>query len=376
MGTHGKEWHKSARCARRSSSGRFQSFLHHFRQPLQSLVTEQYLQVPVFQRFEGWRATCGSILTPFESMKRFLILTTACLATAPLPAFSQVSRDAETQDGSARVYDHWTTFLHPGSGYELPVPPRVRAIGVPETSPEARFVSPDGAFELRVWGGLSRRSPLPHFEAEWRLARNKPGRTVNYQRKAGSWFVVSGTDQDGIEFYEKFTMRGNHVGGFAMTYPRSRLWEFEPWVVAVEKGFRLVAPTAGRRLSPSRGAAADRQLDAGTTDIPDTRSAPGGSRSLPRSEMDSEAMSRRTADAAPERVTGRSANLEDKSPDPEKLPSPSMSAKSLPVGKKVPGKPGFVYSPFSADQRLVDVDGIPSGTQVKCPYTMKIFRVP
>lgn len=32
-------------------------------------------------------------------------------------------------------------------------------------------------------------------------------------------------------------------------------------------------------------------------------------------------------------------------------------------------------SPLSGDHRLVDVLGVPSGTKVKCPYTMKIFRV-
>ena len=33
-------------------------------------------------------------------------------------------------------------------------------------------------------------------------------------------------------------------------------------------------------------------------------------------------------------------------------------------------------SPFSSNERMVDVTDIPSGTKVKCPYTMKIFRVP
>ena len=46
-----------------------------------------------------------------------------------------------------------------------------------------------------------------------------------------------------------------------------------------------------------------------------------------------------------------------------------------PYGVPVPGKPGFVKSPFSPD-KLTDVRGIPPGTPVKDPYTDKVFLVP
>ncbi|MEP6936959.1 MAG: hypothetical protein ABI871_02715 [Chthoniobacterales bacterium] len=46
-----------------------------------------------------------------------------------------------------------------------------------------------------------------------------------------------------------------------------------------------------------------------------------------------------------------------------------------PYGVPVPGKPGFVKSPFSPD-KLTDVRGIPPGTPVKDPYTEKVFLVP
>jgi hypothetical protein len=41
----------------------------------------------------------------------------------------------------------------------------------------------------------------------------------------------------------------------------------------------------------------------------------------------------------------------------------------------VPGKQGFVRSPYSPD-KMTDVRGYAPGTEVKDPYTGKIFLVP
>jgi len=58
-------------------------------------------------------------------------------------------------------------------------------------------------------------------------------------------------------------------------------------------------------------------------------------------------------------------------------PPPTIKPETpqLPFGVPVPGKRGFVYSPYDKEQ-MVDVTGIDSGKKVRCPYTSKIFLVP
>ncbi len=44
--------------------------------------------------------------------------------------------------------------------------------------------------------------------------------------------------------------------------------------------------------------------------------------------------------------------------------------------KPVPGKPGYVFSPFDPNGGYVDVTGFAPGSKVKDPYSGKIFLVP
>lgn len=56
--------------------------------------------------------------------------------------------------------------------------------------------------------------------------------------------------------------------------------------------------------------------------------------------------------------------------------APVSQGKSLPYGEPVPTRGGFVKSPYAPESGYVDLRGYPPGTEVKCPYTGKLFLVP
>ncbi|MEY2575299.1 MAG: hypothetical protein QOF80_786 [Verrucomicrobiota bacterium] len=61
---------------------------------------------------------------------------------------------------------------------------------------------------------------------------------------------------------------------------------------------------------------------------------------------------------------------------PSPSPSRTTTTQSVPTAKPVPGKPGYVFSPFDPSGGYVDVTGYTSGQKVKDPYSGKIFLVP
>lgn len=81
---------------------------------------------------------------------------------------------------------------------------------------------------------------------------------------------------------------------------------------------------------------------------------------------------------APPRITRNTTTEKPKA-------SPSAAPKSVvnppaqpqyPTAKVVPGKPGYVFSPYDPSGGYVDVNGYAAGSKVKDPYSGKIFLVP
>lgn len=92
--------------------------------------------------------------------------------------------------------------------------------------------------------------------------------------------------------------------------------------------------------------------------------------------VESDRGSSRPSTSAP-RVARQQATQSTEAKTKRSSSSQASSGQSdFPTAKSVPGKPGYVVSPFDSSERYVDISGYTSGSKVKDPWTNKIFIVP
>ena len=92
---------------------------------------------------------------------------------------------------------------------------------------------------------------------------------------------------------------------------------------------------------------------------------------------------RPSATVQPQPNPGGTPRVSENTSAEKSKPSPSPGPRSVasspdqyPTAKPVPGKPGYVYSPYDPSGGYVDVTGYAPGSKVKDPYSGKVFLVP
>jgi hypothetical protein len=115
-----------------------------------------------------------------------------------------------------------------------------------------------------------------------------------------------------------------------------------------------------------------------TTTSSDTVTTPGRTVTVPPSSSETQRRNVTRQDQSRPSASPRSspATVTERS-KPSPSPSRNVTGESqYPTAKPVPGKPGYVFSPFDPSGGYVDVTGYSPGQKVKDPYSGKIFLVP
>jgi hypothetical protein len=81
------------------------------------------------------------------------------------------------------------------------------------------------------------------------------------------------------------------------------------------------------------------------------------------------------ADATPSEKKKRDEVVDPTPAKNNKIPPPPTPTNPE-YAIKAEGKPGYVQSPYDPQHRLIDVRGLPPGTEAECPYTRRTFLVP
>ncbi|WP_457796724.1 hypothetical protein [Methylocystis sp. S23] len=141
-----------------------------------------------------------------------------------------------TAAATAATAASWQTYRNDRFGTTADVPAGWRMGPEPGNSDGRVFASPDGAAEIRIFGGYSVLSQDEEFGVR---LRPSPGETIDYRRRGRDWLVASGRKGDRIFYRKSLLSCGAKVwNSVYLDYPAARRQAFDPIVAHVAASLR------------------------------------------------------------------------------------------------------------------------------------------
>jgi hypothetical protein len=140
----------------------------------------------------------------------------------------------------------WKPYENSFGGWKASIPPNLYELTFSEKqrikSPGWRhstsFESKDGSVSLRVYTFYLGVDETLRAFFEEKIADRTEGKTViNYTCIKDNWFVVSGTNDSGFEFYTKFWRYEDHTVEFTFVYPSLKQKVYEPILLKFLRNF-------------------------------------------------------------------------------------------------------------------------------------------
>jgi len=111
----------------------------------------------------------------------------------------------------------WKREINGRLGFALTYPASLIAEPAPSDGAGRRYHSADNAVSLAVMG--SHTHPEEFLENFWQKELSTRGETVTYKFKKDNYYVISGVNPNGYEFYHKVFFYPTYWLEFEITYP-------------------------------------------------------------------------------------------------------------------------------------------------------------
>jgi hypothetical protein len=145
-------------------------------------------------------------------------------------------------DSVALAFD-WKREVNGRWGFSLSYPSSLIPERQPENGAGRVYHSADHQVSLFVAG--SHTFPEDSLDNFWQKELNSRSETVTYKFKKDNYYVISGVNPNGYEFYHKVFFYPTYWLEFEMTYPHVQHAVYDPWVERIAHDFVPVLPDDG-----------------------------------------------------------------------------------------------------------------------------------
>jgi hypothetical protein len=146
-------------------------------------------------------------------------------------------------DSVALAFD-WKREVIGRWGFAVTYPSSLVPELLPENGAGRRYHSADHQVSLFVAG--SHTFPEDSLDNFWRKELNTRGETVTYKFKKDNYYVISGVNPNGYEFYHKVFFYPTYWLEFEITYPHAEHAIYDAWVERIAHDFVPVLPDNGQ----------------------------------------------------------------------------------------------------------------------------------
>lgn len=145
------------------------------------------------------------------------------------------------------IASEWKTEVNGRWGFSITYPGSLIPERLPANGAGRRYHSPDGKVSLAAMGSHTHPDELDEsLDGFWKKELTDRGDTVTYKLKKGNFYVISGVNPNGYEFYHKVFFFPTYWVEWEITYPHAEHQRYDGWVERIAREFVPALPDNGQ----------------------------------------------------------------------------------------------------------------------------------